>query len=118
TQDFDWSISPDGSRIALKSGDQLPGQVRVLRLESGAEESIQLPRDWYIQNLRWDAAGAALFAIASTTEHFIARIELNGKSKVILNGGKAHDLLSLKPSPDGRYLAFGEGTEEDNAWLL
>jgi Tol biopolymer transport system component len=65
------------------------------------------------------ADGNALFASAAqSTEYLIVRIELDGKTHVLLNRGRNQWLGSLVPSPDGRYLAFRQQTFENNVWLL
>jgi Tol biopolymer transport system component len=120
TSDLDWSVSPEGSRIAVSSADQLYEQVRILDLQKGAERNLKLPHGWYILQLSWAAQGGALFAAAQSKSmgYFIARIELDGKSRVLYDRGRNQSLYSPCPSPDGRYLAFSQQTWETNAWLL
>ncbi len=116
---LDWKVSPEGSRIALSSQEQLPGQVRILDLANGGERIAGLPHGWGIWDLSWTANGDALFAAAwSTAGYFIARIELDGKTQVLLSRSRNQWLGSLCPSPDGRYLAFAQQTWDSNAWLL
>jgi len=43
---------------------------------------------------------------------------LNGRERVIHEGGKDHLLFSPLASPDGRRLAFSQYTWESNAWLM
>ncbi len=114
-----WSVSPDGSRIAIQSYDQLRDQVRILDFKKGAERNLQIPHDWGLFNLSWTADGNALFAAAqSGTDFLIVRIELDGKTRVLLNRGRNNYLNQPLPSPDSRYLAFTQQTWETNAWLL
>jgi Tol biopolymer transport system component/predicted Ser/Thr protein kinase len=116
--DLSWSVSPDGSRIAFSSGDQLREQIRILDLRNGTERNVQLPHFLSIWSIRWAADGGSLFAAAQSTEYLIMKIDLNGKSRVLLNRGRNHWLSAPCPSPDGRRLAFGVRTWETNAWLL
>jgi eukaryotic-like serine/threonine-protein kinase len=118
--DLDWSVSPDGSRIAIESSDQLRGQVRILDLKSGTEHSLQLPPGWFLWHLGWAADGDSLLAAAQSrsTGYMLARIELDGKARVLLSRGRNQATLSLSLSPDGRYLAFSGLSWENNAWLL
>jgi eukaryotic-like serine/threonine-protein kinase len=115
---LEWSISPDGSGIAVVSWDQLRGQVRVLDSRIGTERDIPFPRGWDVWYLGWAADGNALFAAAQTTRYFIARIGLDGTTRSLLDRGRAQWLTYPRPSPDGRYLAFSQRTSESNAWLL
>jgi hypothetical protein len=115
---LDWSILSDGSTIAISSHDQLREKIRVLDLQDSSERNIQLPHGWLIWNVCWSADGKALFAAVQTTGNFIARVELEGKTRVLLDGGRVHWLSFPRVSPDGRYLAFSQRTFESNAWLV
>jgi Tol biopolymer transport system component len=115
--DLGWSISPDGSHIAIASGAQLREQIRILDLQNGTERNLSLPKGWYIYGLSWAADGKALFASVPSTEFLISRIDLDGNTHVLFKrvvpwiGGPIS-------SPDGRRLAYFEGTVDDNLWLL
>jgi serine/threonine protein kinase/Tol biopolymer transport system component len=113
--DVNWRVSPEGLRIAVGSSDQLPERVRIIDFRNGTEHSIQLPHGWIIMSLGWTADGNALFV---STGFFIARVELDGRTRVLLNGSGNQPLDSLCPSPDGHHLAFSKRTFEGNAWLL
>jgi eukaryotic-like serine/threonine-protein kinase len=116
--DLTWAISPDGSAIAIKSSDQLHNQIRILDLRKGTERNLQLPHELAIWTISWAADGKALFAAAQTTGYLIARIELDGKVRVLLDRGRSQWLIYSLPSPDGHHLAFAQQTFETNAWLL
>ena len=116
--DLNWSISADGSRIAITSSDQLREQVRILALAHGTQQNVQLLHGWHIHSLSWARDGNALFAAAQSTNYMIVRIEADGKTHVLLERGKDHWLSSPVSSPDGRYLAFSQQTFENNVWLL
>jgi serine/threonine protein kinase/Tol biopolymer transport system component len=113
-----WSLSMDGSSIALVSHDQLRGLVRVFDLRNGHDRDIVLPRGWSVWNLSWAMDGNTLFVAAQATRFFLAHIELDGTAHVLLDGGRSQWLTYPCPSPDGRHLAFSERTSESNAWLL
>jgi dipeptidyl aminopeptidase/acylaminoacyl peptidase len=116
--DLDWSVSPDGSLVAFEDGELVPEQIRVLDFRTRAEKTLQLPQGWNIGSLRWAADGHALFATVQSTENLLVRITLDGKPDVLLNRGKNRVFFSVRPSPDDRYLAFGQDESESNAWLL
>ena len=117
--DLGWSVSPDGSRIAIRSEDQLSGQVRILEVRNSSERNLQLPNDWGMWDLAWSANGKVLFlASQSTAGYFIASLGLDGKSRVLLDRGRNQWLGFATPSPDGRRLAFTQQTFELNVWLL
>jgi eukaryotic-like serine/threonine-protein kinase len=115
---LDWSVSSDGSAIAIASQDQLHGLVRILDSSNGRERDIALPLGWNIWNLAWAADKKALFVAAQTKDYFIASIGLDGTTHVLLDRGRAQWLSNPCPSPNGRHLAFSQRTSESNAWLI
>jgi dipeptidyl aminopeptidase/acylaminoacyl peptidase len=116
--DLNWSVSADGSRIAITSSDQLKDQVRILDLANGAEHNVQLSAGWYIWSLSWAQDGKALFAAAQSTHCMIARIESDGKIRVLLDQGREHFLYAPISSQDGHHLTFTQQTFQNNVWLL
>jgi Tol biopolymer transport system component len=116
--DLNWSVSADGSRIAIYSNDQLKDQMRIVDLAKGTEHSFQLPQGWSIWSFSWAPDGKALFAAAQSANYMIVRIELDGKTRVLLDEGREHWLVEPIASPDGRHLAFRQQTWETNVWLL
>jgi dipeptidyl aminopeptidase/acylaminoacyl peptidase len=116
--DLEWIISPDGSHIAIRSWSQLRGQVRILDLRNGTERNLQLPQTWNIEGHCWAADGNALFAsVSSMGAASIARIDLDGKTHILLKG-KNGLVGDPRMSPDGRHLAYFQQTYENNVWLL
>jgi eukaryotic-like serine/threonine-protein kinase len=113
-----WSISPSGSQIAMASRDSLKGQIRVVDLHGGGEKNILLPKGWWAVDTCWTSDGVAILLSGYTTDTAIARIELDGKSTVLLQGGKGQYFYTPLESPDGRYLAYGEQGWNTNVWLL
>jgi Tol biopolymer transport system component len=114
-----WSVSPEGLRIAVPSRDQPREHIRILDFRNGTERNFELPPGWRSWSLSWTADGNALSATGqSTTGFFIARIELDGKTRVLLERRRNQYIGTARPSPDGRHLAFAQQTTESNAWLL
>ncbi len=116
---LDWMISPDGSRIALQC-DQLRRQVRVLDLGRGTQRDVSLPKGWILWKLNWAPGGSALLMSVQSrsTGYMIARMEMDGKTQVLLNRGRNQWLSDLSLSRDGRHLAFSVRTWEGNIWML
>ena len=117
-EDLSWSLSSDGSRVAITSKDQLRGRIRILDLRKGTERDLQLPAGWSIWYTSWAADGNELFASAQAKGFFLALIGLDGESKVLLTRGRNQFLGCPTTSPDGRYLAFCQQNFESNAWML
>jgi len=117
--DEDWSVSPDGYQIAISSPSQLRNQVRILDWRNSTERNLQLPKAWTIGRLCWAADGNTLFAGVSSTEQFLAQIDLNGKTSILLDRNNAR-LVGSNPrsSPDGRHLAYAQSISQNNVWLV
>jgi eukaryotic-like serine/threonine-protein kinase len=112
-RDFHWSVSPDGLRIAINGRT-----IRVLDLTTGTERKLQLPPGLFVSKLAWATDGTTLFAAAQSTDFLLLRIELDGKTRTLLNRGRNQALLTLSASPDGHYLAYNGQIWENNAWML
>ena len=90
-----------------------------MNLRNSIERVVSLSALWRISDVNWAADGQSLFAIGrADPRSFVMHINLDGKTRVIHDGGKDHILLFPLPSPDGRRLAFNQYTWESNAWLL
>jgi serine/threonine protein kinase/Tol biopolymer transport system component len=115
-----WSVSPEGLQVAVVIKDQQPEQLRIVDLRNGTERSLPVPPHWGVWDLSWTADGNALFAAGRwrSKTYFIARIDLDGKTRVLLNRGKDQVIDSPCLSPDGRHLAFSQRTVEAIASLL
>ena len=114
---LNWTISPDGSHIAVSSRDQLREQIRILDLRDGTERNLQLPKGGIIVSLCWTADGNSVFVSLNSARNPIARIDLDGKTHILFEG-RNEIIEGLSASPDGRHLAYSQNASESNVWLL
>jgi serine/threonine protein kinase len=114
-----WAISPDASRIAMESFDQLKGQIRIIDLQKGGETNLSLPSGWLrVWTLGWTPDSKALLVSGCGDECTLARVGLDGKSSVLLHGGQNQNFYQPVSSPDGHKLAFAQQVWNANVWLL
>jgi len=114
-----WSISPSGSQIAMASRFSLKEQIRVVDLRGGGEKNIGLPKGWWVWDTSWTSDGVAVLISGSAAEGAkVAEVELNGKTRTLLPGGKSQFFYRPLESPDGRYLAYAQQGWNSNVWLL
>ncbi len=110
-----WDLSPDGQWIALGWGWG-GGHIRFLSLAGQPPHDISVDGWSNLQCVAWAADGKAVFATAwASKDPPLLRISLDGEVK-LLHKGLFH-MENPVPSPDGRYLAFGENTMESNVWV-
>ncbi len=112
-----WSLSPDGSRIALVLD---PHRIRFLSLGTGAAHDVSL-NDWPVFNVDWSADGARLFIRSITPAGVPVILALNGagKAEVVIEGQVDSNFTFFIQSPDGRHGILEMPTPGDNnAWMV
>lgn len=110
-----WDLSPNGQWLVL--GRMQGGSIRLLSLAGLPARDIPL-NDWKnLQCLAWSSDGTAVFATAwASKDAPLLRISLDGDVRLLRKA--LFHAENPVPSPDGRYLAFGENTMESNVWVV
>ena len=112
-----WSLSPDGSRLALVLE---PHRIRFLSPDTGAAHDVSL-NDWPVFNIDWAADGARVFVRSITSAGIPVILALDGSGKVeVVIEGQAHSNFNFFiQSPDGRHGILEMPTPGDNnAWMV
>ena len=112
-----WDLSPDGRRIAFGANEETSGRIHLMSLAGDPPHDIDV-RGWTrLVSAAWASDGNALFVTAFASKGApLLRVALDGSSQMLYRGLKYVE--NPVASPDGRYLAFGEMTEDGNAWVL
>jgi Tol biopolymer transport system component len=112
---YSWGLSSDGARIAFL--DQ--ATLRSMRVSDGTVEDLHAKDLGLPSDLAWTSDGRALFVVTQrATGWRISRVGLDGHVDLLRQTDGRRWMNVLLPSPDGRYLAFGQRTTECNAWIL
>jgi len=70
-----------------------------------------------LSSLSWSADGKSFFATTfAVTGSSLYHITHEGKYSVLYKGAK--EVEGARPSPDGRYLAFGDVQSASNVWVV
>jgi hypothetical protein len=112
-----WSLSPDGSRLALVVD---PHRIRFLSPDTGAAHDVKL-NDWPVFNVDWSADGARVFIRSITPAGVPVILALNGagKAEVVIEGQVDSNFAFFIQSPDGRHGILEMPTPGDNnAWMV
>jgi Tol biopolymer transport system component len=112
-----WDLSPDGRWIAFGARHTTNGRIMLLPLAGQMPREISAG-DWKrLESVAWAADGQALFVTSYSSNGFpLLRVSLAGTAELLYTG--SYYIESPVPSPDGRYLAFGEITPEGNVWVI
>ena len=124
---YDWDLSPDGTRIAILRHSE--GTITFLSLADNSTQHLSVKAWPKLYSLDWSADGRALFVSALANRgSVLLHLGLNGHAQKLwfVKGGirEPGDLFdrplvpSAVPSPDGRHLAIQSQSVSANIWLL
>lgn len=112
-----WDLSPDGSRIAFGNFEN-GGHIGILDLAGRERRVVELGGWDHLTSVGWSTDGRSLFATNwSSVAGSILHVALNGETQ-LLHRASGMTLERPLPSPDGRYLAFGDVITTSNAWMI
>jgi Tol biopolymer transport system component len=108
---YDWNLSPDGSKIV--GNIEGTNRLWVLPLSGGGPKQEVVVKGWSrLQSPTWSADGQGWY-VESYSPPGLLYVDRKGQARVlsrVADGGS--------PSPDGRYLAFSANTFSSNVWMI
>jgi len=120
---FNWSLSPDGSTLALAKASKLDlsvvPDIRLLSLRDHSERTIRL-KEWpKVSSIDWAADGRSLWVSSSTNTgtNALLNVDLQGRARPVWEQTKMEVGWAI-PSPDGRYLALWQASGDSNVWMI
>jgi DNA-binding winged helix-turn-helix (wHTH) protein/Tol biopolymer transport system component len=112
-----FALSPDGTQVALV---QQTDEILLQNLSTGAVTKMALKQWPDLQFVAWSADGKSVFVsvfASGTWNNALLHVGLDSKTRVLLR--TKHVWLGFpKPSPDGRYLAFAEASDQSNVAMI
>ncbi|HMD86051.1 MAG TPA: protein kinase [Terriglobia bacterium] len=117
---YDWALSPNGSRLALTEFDHREGHIKIIATTSGEVHELRV-KDWPgFFHIWWSSDNKSLIVGSfSNSGSTLLNVTLEGRTYVL----RTQTLLSTfntwgVPSYDGRHLALMEYTTETDVWTL
>jgi Tol biopolymer transport system component len=120
SEEWDWALSPEGSRLALVDQNKYRGRVEVLNFSDGSWHDLSVEPEWgFLQSIAWAADGKSFYATVWRPDSFnLVYITPDGKVKPLIRNGHRQWMINPLPSPDGKHLAFAAQTWDANVWML
>lgn len=113
-----WALGPEGKKIAVAGSRGLDNKVRIIDLESGQQRDLTSP-SFILGGMSWSADGGAVYGGAQKgNDFYLLRLDLSGKSQILLSRPEGEVIYQPHVSPDGHFLAYGQQFFESNAYLL
>jgi serine/threonine protein kinase len=107
------SPAPSGARAKVFYGSLIVLALLALGLGGLVRSPAQRTGNPVLSN------AVLAYVYVRSSRNLIVCIDLGGKINILLDAKTAGiDPLSLSPSSDGRYLAYYQGNNESNLWLL
>jgi Tol biopolymer transport system component len=101
---YDWSLSPDGQRIALTEQNE-KAQVQIVNLGKGTVRRLDLGKWTQLQSISWSSDGSGLYVTAFLPSMTLLSVGLDGDVRILFQQG--HNWLCCpKAAPNGQFLAF------------
>ena len=116
--DIDWSLSPDGSQLALLAEGRSQGRILLRSISTGKTRELVVKGWAGLVSIDWSADGKSVLVpgLNYAGEYALLNITLDGKASVLLRS--RNNILSAVPAPDGNLLAIPQQTSTSNAWAV
>ena len=112
-----WDLSPDGSELAYAEYSWQSASIHIRNLTMSVTRDVPLEGLRELSTLSWSADGKSFFATSfAVTGSTLYHVTHEGRYSVLYRGAK--EVEGARPSPDGRYLAFGDVQSASNVWVL
>ena len=113
---YDWALSPDGTRIAILN--MVEGRIHIVSLSRNSTMDFAVKGWKSLDSLAWTADGKALFVSNHTPDgSVLLHVSLQGNSQVLWKQEGGVGTVAV-PSPDGRHLAIMGWTLNSNIWMM
>jgi Tol biopolymer transport system component/DNA-binding winged helix-turn-helix (wHTH) protein len=115
---INWSLSPDGSQLAVIVVRPNQGTIQLRSTSTGKTHDLVVKGWSGLKGGDWSADGRSLFTTSHSHEgdSTLLNVTLDGRASVLLHSRS--QVFSAIPSPDGRLLAITEDSGAKNVWQI
>jgi DNA-binding winged helix-turn-helix (wHTH) protein/Tol biopolymer transport system component len=113
-----WSLSPDGSQLAVIVRRPNQGTIQLRSTSTGKTRDLVVKGWTGLMNIDWSGDGRSLFVTSHIHEgdSALLNVTLDGRASGLLHS--RNEVYSAIPSPDGRLLAITEASGTKNVWQI
>ena len=109
-------LAPDGSRLAVIRGGEIPLQILSLRGEAPREIKLKIWKN--LTTADWAGDGKGLFVSSrGAGEAILLHVDLDGNSQILRRNHEYYSTQGV-PSPDGRHIAMLDQPLDGNMWVM
>lgn len=119
-QFFNWTLSPDGSTLAIAkaiAGDSSP-RIRLVSLKDGSNRWLSIDGPVEISSIDFAADSKGIWAVSGgEKENALLYVDLQGHARTVWSPKNTFVGWAI-PSRDGKHLALDIRSISANAWML
>lgn len=120
SQLYNWSLSPDGTTLAIVGGKwgEGDGRIHLVAVDGGADRWITVSGSPRIGAIDWAADSKTVWAATEgDKENELLQVDLHGNARVVWHPKKIKVGWAI-PSRDGKKLALHVNSTSANIWML
>ena len=117
---YNWSLSPDGTTLAIAKGkfDEEEPRIRLVSLKGAPDRWLNVHGWPGIRSVDWAADSKSLWAATSgEKDNALLQIDMHGNARAVWRPQKVTAGWAI-PSRDGKYLALHVDSSSANVWML
>jgi len=116
TADYDWELSPDGTRIVVRKNKE--PRLDMISLTGRPPQQFTVKGWTTLANLNWAADGAGIFTSAPVPRGSILLfVDLKGNAHPLWEQKGSRGTWAT-PAPDGKHLALSGWSTNSNLWMM
>ena len=116
---LNWSLSPDGSQVALVLTNSEP-KVTFMSVNDKSTREVEVKGYSHVNTVDWTANSKSVYIIADSASgaNAVVEVEPSGSQRVLLEAERNTRFWWAIQSPDGRHVLLEQLTGENNVWMI